>query len=133
MDAPSKGRTALTSSVLRPPYCHPTRMVDTAAGIGEHLGGDPGACENSAMVQWRLPAMRTGKPLPHGGSCTAANATPITPMALQGWAGWRLGHCGATQEDTGIGLETTLSDWLANIVAMSRKSGGCCGMMAPTG
>ena len=31
------------------------------------------------------------------------------------------GHCGATQQAAGIGLEPTLSDWLANIVAVSRE------------
>ena len=41
--------------------------------------------------------------------------------AQEGWAGGVCGHCGATQEDTGIGLEPTLSDWLANIVAVSRE------------
>ena len=41
--------------------------------------------------------------------------------APQGWPGGVCGHCGATQQAAGIGLEPTLSDWLANIVAVSRE------------
>ena len=41
--------------------------------------------------------------------------------AQEGWAGGVCGHCGATQQASGIGLEPTLSDWLANIVAVSRE------------
>ena len=41
--------------------------------------------------------------------------------AQEGWAGGVCGHCGATQQAAGIGLEPTLSDWLANIVAVGRE------------
>ena len=41
--------------------------------------------------------------------------------AMQGWHNGVCGHCGATQQAAGIGLEPTLSDWLANIVAVSRE------------
>ena len=37
------------------------------------------------------------------------------------WPNGVCGHCGATQQAAGIGLEPTLSDWLANIVAVSRE------------
>ena len=39
----------------------------------------------------------------------------------QAWPNGVCGHCGATQQAAGIGLEPTLSDWLANIVAVSRE------------
>ena len=39
----------------------------------------------------------------------------------EGWPGGVCGHCGATQQAAGIGLEPTLSDWLANIVAVGRE------------
>ena len=39
----------------------------------------------------------------------------------EAWPGGICGHCGATQQAAGIGLEPTLSDWLANIVAVSRE------------
>ena len=41
--------------------------------------------------------------------------------AQEGWAGGVCGHCGATQEDTGIGLEPTLTEWVDNIVAVGRE------------
>ena len=41
--------------------------------------------------------------------------------AKEGWKGGVCGHCGATQQAAGIGLEPTLSDWLANIVTVSRE------------
>ena len=31
------------------------------------------------------------------------------------------GHCGAKQEAVGIGLEPTLGEWVANIVAVMRE------------
>ena len=37
------------------------------------------------------------------------------------WPNGVCGHCGATQQAAGIGLEPALSDWLANIVAVSRE------------
>ena len=74
-----------------------------------------------------------------GGDPECGHIVPVKPY--EGWTDgkdpitgdiWRLrngdtwpngicGHCGATQQAAGIGLEPTLSDWLANIVAVSRE------------
>ena len=37
------------------------------------------------------------------------------------WMGGICGHCGAKQEAVGIGLEATLGEWVANIVAVMRE------------
>ena len=36
------------------------------------------------------------------------------------WPNGVCGHCGARQQSAGIGLEPTLEEWLANIVAVLR-------------
>ena len=88
--------------VTSPPYWG-LRSYD----LGAWIGGDP-ECSHQKRRNDAVARVDGGVP---------ANNN----HAQEGWAGGVCGHCGASQEDTGIGLEPTLSDWLANIVAVSRE------------
>ena len=41
--------------------------------------------------------------------------------SAESWPGGVCGHCGARQQAAGIGLEPTLGEWVANIVAVGRE------------
>ena len=67
-----------------------------------------------------------------GGDAECGHKNPLEPSVhstLQnphqggdmGWTGGVCGPCGAIQQPTGIGLEPTLGEWVANIVAVMRE------------
>ena len=80
-------------------------------GLSAWDGGDPECNHKKPLPEWANKWIGT-----------------TNPRQLESWAKvnepWPnniCGHCGATQQAAGIGLEPTLSDWLANIVAVSRE------------
>ena len=73
--------------------------------LAEWVGGDP-ECDHVLRPN--------AIPNPNG---TNTNWNHVN----EAWPNGVCGHCGATQQAAGIGLEPTLSDWLANIVAVGRE------------
>ena len=51
----------------------------------------------------------------------AAIIPAILTISRTGWPNGTCGHCGAIQQPAGIGLEPTLGEWVANIVAVMRE------------
>ena len=76
-------------------------------GLSVWDGGDPECGHVRAKPDYEPP---NGEAVPHAWG-----------HWQEAWPGGVCGHCGATQQAAGIGLEPTLSDWLANIVAVSRE------------
>ena len=76
-------------------------------GLGEWQGGDA-EC-NHALRQ--NPAY----------SSTLDGGRRNTNHVNEGWVGGVCGHCGATQQNPGIGLEPTLGEWVQNIVEVGRE------------
>ena len=79
-------------------------------GLSAWAGGDPECGHLRPLVK---PPSSTLVGTAGGATSSGAGA---------GWPNGVCGDCGAQQQsNTGIGLEPTLSDWLANIVAVSRE------------
>ena len=76
-------------------------------GLGQWEGGDA-ECQHK---------QRRNDSTPRGDGGTPANNN----HAAEGWKGGICGHCGARQQAAGIGLEPTLGEWVANIVAVGRE------------
>lgn len=88
-------------------------------GLSDWEGGDPkcshvrqtkSVLQSSGLTQGQR--HRAGRDVELPGAIGNARA---------GWPGGICGHCGARQLAAGIGLEPTLSEWLANIVAVGRE------------
>ena len=75
-------------------------------GLAKWVGGDP-ECSHA-------------KRLNHVSSDTLVGAQHNN-HSNEPWMGGICGHCGAKQEAVGIGLEPTLGEWVANIVAVMRE------------
>ena len=73
-------------------------------GLGQWQGGDPECGHNRPVDSW--PNADGGKLYPHNDHA---------------WPNNTCGHCGAVQQAAGIGLEPTLGEWVANIVAVMRE------------
>ena len=58
---------------------------------------------------------------PHGLTDRNPDTAAYGGDAIEPWPNGICGHCGATQQAAGIGLEPTLSEWLDNIVAVGRE------------
>ena len=86
--------------VTSPPY-HGLRDYN----LSEWVGGDT-ECSHALRPN--------ATPNPNGTNTNWNHVNDVWPNGI-------CGHCGATQQAAGIGLEPTLSDWLANIVAVSRE------------
>ena len=86
--------------VTSPPY-HGLRDYN----LSEWVGGDT-ECTHALRPN--------ATPNPNGTNTNWNHVNDVWPNGV-------CGHCGATQQAAGIGLEPTLSDWLANIVAVSRE------------
>ena len=54
-------------------------------------------------------------------SSTLGGGKSSTSHQQEGWTSGTCGHCGAVQQAVGIGLEPTLGEWVANIVAVMRE------------
>ena len=81
-------------------------------GLSAWYGGDP-ECSHLRLAKDRQKA--------HGLTDRFPETAAYGGDAVEPWPAGVCGHCGATQQAAGIGLEPTLSDWLANIVAVSRE------------
>ena len=89
-------------------------------GLSAWDGGDPECGHGTASPPLANSGRRNHEPKrKHGGGIR--DTGQIQRCMGKGVAQRRLRHCGATQQAAGIGLEPTLSDWLANIVAVSRE------------
>ena len=90
--------------VTSPPY-HGLRDYN----LSEWVGGDPECTHSRPVIGHSTSTLE--------GGIHNANSNG----AMQGWPGGVCGHCGANQQAAGIGLEPSLSHWLANIVAVGRE------------
>ena len=81
-------------------------------GLSGWEGGDP-VCGHIRLAKDRQKA--------HGLTDRNADTAAYGGDAHEPWPGGICGHCGARQQATGIGLEPTLSEWVANIVAVMRE------------
>ena len=103
-DIPCQTR-ACTWCVTSPPYWG---LRDY--GLGQWQGGDAECGHEVPEVRPNAKPISGGTPIPIGIMST-----------VQGWPNGVCGHCGAIQQAAGIGLEPTLGEWVANIVAVMRE------------
>ena len=81
-------------------------------GLSAWEDGDP-ACGHIRLAKDRQKS--------HGLTDRNADTAAYGGGAHEPWPGGICGHCGARQQATGIGLEPTLSEWVANILAVMRE------------
>ena len=81
-------------------------------GLSGWEGGDP-ACGHIRLAKDRQKS--------HGLTDRNADTATYGGDAHEPWPGGHCGHCGARQQAAGIGLEPTLSEWVADILAVMRE------------
>ena len=78
-------------------------------GLGQWQGGDAECGHERETVKSSTSTM------------TGGYANGNSSGSQQGWPNGICGHCGVVQQAAGIGLEATLGEWVANIVAVMRE------------
>ena len=78
-------------------------------GLGQWEGGDAECGHAMVTIKSNTSTMTGGA---HNGNSMGSK---------QGWPNNTCGHCGAVATPAGIGLESTLGEWVANIVAVMRE------------
>ena len=81
-------------------------------GLGQWQGGDA-ECGHEHRAKDRQKA--------HGLTDRLPGTAAYGGNAIEAWPNGVCGHCGAIQQAAGIGLEPTLGEWVANIVAVMRE------------
>ena len=98
--------------VTSPPYWG-LRSYD----LGTWEGGDPDLRTHNRKVK----ATRRQSNIAASTASGRNNRCIWRRCIVNQWPNGVCGHCGAIQQDTGIGLEPTLGEWLDNIVSVGRE------------